>query len=139
MATSHSSSSDRPESGGHIGKTIRIEGMITGHADLHVDGEVHGQIELGENSVTIGQNGHAKADVIAKNVSVQGRLEGKVKAADRIAIAKTGSLEGEVTTSRIAVEDGAIFRGSINLEKGGSGESPALSNGSAAGAKGSGR
>jgi len=125
MSTTNPSVSDRPESGGHIGKTIRIEGVITGHADLHVDGEVHGQIELAENSVTIGQNGHAKADVVAKNVSVQGRLEGKVKAADRIAIAKTGSLEGEVTTSRIAVEDGAIFRGSINLEKGGKVESGA--------------
>ncbi|MEO1087310.1 MAG: polymer-forming cytoskeletal protein [Acidobacteriota bacterium] len=136
MSTSHAPSSDRPESGGHIGKTIRIEGVITGHADLHVDGEVHGQIELGENSVTIGQNGHAKADVVAKNVAVQGRLEGKVKAADRIAIAKTGSLEGEVTTSRIAVEDGAIFRGSINLEKGGS---PIQANGSGPNAKATGR
>lgn len=110
-------SSGASESGGSIGKTIRIEGKITGHADLHIEGEVVGEIELAENSLTIGPNGNAKADVVARNVSVLGRLSGKVRAGDRIAIAKTGSLEGEVTTARIAVEDGAVFRGSINLEK----------------------
>lgn len=110
-------SSSTGEPGGTIGKTIRIEGSISGHADLHIEGEVEGQIELAENSLTIGPNGNAKADVVARNISVQGRLSGKVRAGDRIAIAKTGSVDGEVTTSRIAVEDGAVFRGSINLEK----------------------
>ena len=109
--------SDSTESGGMIGKTIKIEGSISGQADLHVEGEVEGQIELAENSLTIGPNGNATADVVARDVHVQGRLSGRVRAGDRIAIAKTGSVDGEVTTSRIAVEDGAIFRGSINLEK----------------------
>ncbi len=116
-ATPSKTTSGKSESGGLIGKTIRIEGTISGKADLHVEGEVHGQIELEENSLTIGPNGNVKADVVARNVSVLGRLNGKVRAADRIAIAKTGSLEGEVSTARIAVEDGAVFRGSINLEK----------------------
>ena len=100
-----------------IGKTIKIEGSISGQADLHVEGEIEGKIELAENSLTIGPNGNATADVVARDVQVQGRLSGRVRAGDRIAIAKTGSVDGEVTTSRIAVEDGAIFRGSINLEK----------------------
>ena len=98
-----------------IGKTISIEGTITGSDDLVIEGRVKGSIKLSDNMLTIGTNGVVEADVEAKEIRVQGKLNGATKARDRIEIGKTGSVEGEVTTSRIAVEDGAVFRGSVNI------------------------
>lgn len=108
-----------PTSGGgqqaYIGKSISIEGTITGSDDLVIEGRVKGSIKLSDNMLTIGSNGVVEADVEAKEIRVQGKLNGATKARDRIEIGKTGSVEGEVTTSRIAVEDGAVFRGSVNI------------------------
>ncbi len=108
-----------PSSGGgqpaYIGKSISIEGTITGSDDLVIEGHVKGSIKLSDNMLTIGANGVVEADVEAKEIRVQGKLNGATKARDRIEIGKTGSVEGEVTTSRIAVEDGAVFRGSVNI------------------------
>ncbi len=108
-----------PSSGGgqpaYIGKSISIEGTITGSDDLVIEGRVKGSIKLSDNMLTIGANGVVDADVEAKEIRVQGKLNGATKARDRIEIGKTGSVEGEVTTSRIAVEDGAVFRGSVNI------------------------
>ena len=108
-----------PSSGGgqpaYIGKSISIEGTITGSDDLVIEGRVKGSIKLSDNRLTIGSNGVVEADVEAKEIRVQGKLNGATKARDRIEIGKTGSVEGEVTTSRIAVEDGAVFRGSVNI------------------------
>ena len=104
-----------PSSGGgpsaYIGKSISIEGTITGSDDLVIEGRVKGSIKLSDNTLTI----VVDADVEAKEIRVQGKLNGATKARDRIEIGKTGSVEGEVTTSRIAVEDGAVFRGSVNI------------------------
>lgn len=99
----------------YIGASIVIDGTITGSDDLVVDGRVKGSIKLPDNSLTIGSDGVVEADVEAKELRVQGKLVGASKARDRIEISKTGSVEGEVTTSRIAVEDGAVFRGSVNI------------------------
>ena len=99
----------------YIGKSISIEGTITGSDDLVIEGRVKGSIKLSDNMLTIGSNGVVEADVEAKEIRVQGKLNGATKARDRIEIGKTGSVEGEVTTSRIAVEDGAVFRGSVNI------------------------
>jgi cytoskeletal protein CcmA (bactofilin family) len=99
----------------YIGPSIVIEGTITGSDDLVVDGRVKGSIKLVDNALTIGQDGVVEADVEARELRVQGKLIGASKARDRIEISKTGSVEGEVTTSRIAVEDGAVFRGSVNI------------------------
>lgn len=108
-----------PSSGGgqsaYIGKSISIEGTITGSDDLVIEGRVKGSIKLSDNMLTIGTNGVVDADVEAKEIRVQGKLNGATTARDRIEIGKTGSVEGEVTTSRIAVEDGAVFRGSVNI------------------------
>lgn len=108
-----------PSAGGgqsaYIGKSISIEGTITGSDDLVIEGRVKGSIKLSDNMLTIGSNGVVEADVEAKEIRVQGKLNGATKARDRIEIGKTGSVEGEVTTSRIAVEDGAVFRGSVNI------------------------
>lgn len=99
----------------YIGKSLSIEGTITGSDDLVIEGRVKGSIKLSDNMLTIGSNGVVEADVEAKEIRVQGKLNGATKARDRIEIGKTGSVEGEVTTSRIAVEDGAVFRGSVNI------------------------
>ncbi|MBI1353342.1 MAG: polymer-forming cytoskeletal protein [Acidobacteria bacterium] len=100
-----------------IGKSLKVKGTITGHEDLYVDGEIEGTVELEENSLTVGPNGNVSADVKARDITVLGRLTGNVKAGERIEIRKTGSLEGDLTTSRIVIEDGAVFRGSIDIVK----------------------
>lgn len=100
-----------------IGKSLKVKGTISGHEDLYVDGEIEGTIELEENSLTVGPNGNVNADVKARDITVLGRLNGNVRAGERIEIRKTGSLEGDIATSRIVIEDGAIFRGSIDIVK----------------------
>ncbi|MCB1019246.1 MAG: polymer-forming cytoskeletal protein [Acidobacteria bacterium] len=100
-----------------IGKSLKVKGAISGHEDLYVDGEIEGTIELEENSLTVGPNGNVNADVKARDITVLGRLNGNVRAGERIEIRKTGSLEGDIATSRIVIEDGAIFRGSIDIVK----------------------
>ena len=100
-----------------IGKSLKVKGTLGGHEDVYVDGEVEGNIELEENTLTVGPNGNINADVKAKNITVLGRLTGNVFAGERIEIRKTGSLEGDVTSRRIVIEDGAVFRGSIDIVK----------------------
>jgi cytoskeletal protein CcmA (bactofilin family) len=100
-----------------IGKSLRLKGEITGSEDLLIDGEVEGTIELKENSLTVGPNGSVKADVSARSITVMGHLCGNVRAGEKIEICKTGSLEGDLSTARIVIEDGAVFRGSIDIVK----------------------
>jgi cytoskeletal protein CcmA (bactofilin family) len=111
----------RPSSGGpptaQIGKALRLQAEIRGGEDLYVDGEVVGRIELEGKDLTIGPNGRVAADVVAQSVTVLGRLEGNVRASDCVELRKTGSFQGEVVTARIVVEDGALFRGSVDIVK----------------------
>ena len=100
-----------------IGKTLKLKGEITGSEDLYIDGEVEGTVELKENSLTVGPNGRVHADVSARSITILGSLHGNVKAGERIEIRKTGSLEGDLSTARIVIEDGAVFRGSIDIVK----------------------
>lgn len=100
-----------------IGKSLKVRGEISGNEDLTIDGEVEGTIELKDNSLTIGPNGKVHANVTARSITVLGRLEGNVKAGERVEISKTGSLEGDLVTPRIVIEDGAVFRGSIDILK----------------------
>jgi cytoskeletal protein CcmA (bactofilin family) len=100
-----------------IGKSLRLKGEITGSEDLLIDGEVEGTIELKENSLTVGPNGSVKADVSARSITVMGHLCGNVRAGEKIEICKTGSIEGDLSTARIVIEDGAMFRGSIDIVK----------------------
>jgi cytoskeletal protein CcmA (bactofilin family) len=104
-------------SGAQIGKSLRVKGEIAGNEDLFVDGEVEGKITLQGNNLTIGPNGNVRAEVSAHSITVLGRLEGNVRAADRVEIRKTGSLEGDLVTARIAIEEDAVFRGSIDIVK----------------------
>jgi cytoskeletal protein CcmA (bactofilin family) len=109
--------SPSPGSGAHLGKSVKVKGEIYGSEDLLVDGEVDGKITLKGNNLTIGPNGNVKAEVIAHSITVLGRLKGNVQAADRVEIRKTGSLEGDLVTARIAIEEDAVFRGSIDIVK----------------------
>ena len=99
----------------YISPSMRIEGEIEGRGDIVVDGRVQGSIKLGEHSVTVGANGEVEASVEAREVIVHGVLKGVVSGCDRIQISKTGTVEGEVAAGRIAVEDGAVFRGKIEI------------------------
>jgi cytoskeletal protein CcmA (bactofilin family) len=98
-----------------VGKSLHLKGEISGSEDLFIDGEVEGTVELKDNNLTIGPNGNVHADVQARSITILGRLRGNVRAGDRVEIRKTGSLEGDLATARIIIEDGAVFRGSIDI------------------------
>lgn len=107
--------SERPT---HIGKTVFLKGAITGGEDLYVDGKLEGSIDLPKNAVTIGLNGQVQADVAAREVIIQGKLSGNITAGDRVEIRAQGALTGDVTCARISIEDGAFFKGGIDIQKG---------------------
>ena len=97
-----------------IGQGIRIKGEVTGTEDLFVDGFVEGKLNLAADCcLTIGPNGNVKADLIAREIIVRGKVEGKVIARDKLQIGSTGEINGEVQTGRLAIEDGATLRGKV--------------------------
>src|SRR5713226_3193240 len=97
-----------------ISQGIKIKGEVTGSEDLFVDGVVEGKLSLTTNScLTIGPNGHVKADVLAREVIVRGKIEGKVTGRDKVQLWSTGQITGEVQTDRLAIEDGALLRGKV--------------------------
>lgn len=100
-----------------ISQGIRIKGEVTGSEDLFVDGLVDGKLSLTNGSLTIGPNGQVKADVTARDVIVRGKVEGKVSARDKVLLASTGQVNGEVQTDRLAIEDGALLRGKVEAGK----------------------
>lgn len=110
---------DAPQTGevAHIGKSVVIKGELSGSEDLYVDGNVEGKIELNSHSLTIGPNGKVKADVSAKAVVIQGKLEGSVNASDRVDLRKTAVVTGDLTTQRIAIEEGAFLKGKVDVQK----------------------
>ena len=123
MASPSIARPNEPDRGGaragqaHIGKSVIVKGEISGSEDLYVDGEVRGGIELREHALTVGPNGKVEANVIAREIVVQGTLNGNVHASEKIEIRKTGSLLGDLSTARIIIEDGAYFKGSIDILK----------------------
>ena len=97
-----------------ISQGIKIKGEVMGSEDLFVDGVVEGKLSLTTNScLTIGPNGSVKADVIAREVIVRGKIEGKVTGRDRVQLWSTGQVMGEVQTDRLSIEDGALLRGKV--------------------------
>ena len=97
-----------------ISQGIKIKGEVMGSEDLFVDGVVEGKLSLTTNScLTIGPNGSVKADVIAREVIVRGKIEGKVTGRDRVQLWSTGQVTGEVQTDRLSIEDGALLRGRV--------------------------
>lgn len=101
----------------HIGRSVIIKGELSGSEDLYVDGQVEGTIELQGNSLTVGPNGQLRADVNAKNVIVHGVLEGNVKASERTDLRKSAVVTGDIFSQKIAIEDGAYFKGKVDIQK----------------------
>ena len=109
-----------PESRGgsaSIGKAVKIVGQIFSREDLYVDGELEGTVEALEHKLTIGPNGTLKAGIKAREVVALGSIQGNVEAADKIEIRKDARLVGDIRTARIIIEDGAYFKGSIDIVK----------------------
>src|SRR5712671_2715589 len=102
-----------PRAAACISQGIKIKGEVTGSEDLFVDGIVDGKLNLANGSLTIGPNGHVKADVNAREVIVRGIIEGKVTGRDKVQLWSTGQVTGEVQTDRLAIEDGALLRGRV--------------------------
>ena len=100
-----------------IGKSLFIKGEITGSESLFVDGKVEGSINLTGNRVTIGRNGQVAANITAREIVVLGKVRGNVVATDRVDIRAEGSLSGDVSAARISIEDGAFFKGGIDIRK----------------------
>ena len=101
----------------HIGKSVVIKGELSGSEDLYVDGNVEGKIELRSYSLTIGPNGNVKADISAKAVVIQGKLDGNVSASERVDLRKSAVMTGDVTTQRIAIEEGAFLKGKGDVQR----------------------
>ena len=101
----------------HIGKSVVIKGELSGSEDLFFDGEVEGTIELTGNSLTVGPNGRIRANINAREVVIMGKVHGNIKASDRLELRQTGLLTGDVTTSRIVIQDGAFFKGAVEIQK----------------------
>ena len=109
-----------PESRGGtatVGKSVKIIGQIFTKEDLYVDGDVEGTIESLENKVTIGPNGRVQAGIKAREVIILGQVQGNVETSDKVDLRKDAKLVGDITTARISIEDGAIFKGSIDIRK----------------------
>jgi len=100
-----------------IGKGLFVKGEITGSESLFVDGKVEGSINLPGNRVTVGRNGQVAANIIAREIVVLGKIRGNVTATDRVDIRAEGSLSGDVAAARISIEDGAFFKGGIDIRK----------------------
>jgi cytoskeletal protein CcmA (bactofilin family) len=103
---------------GHIGKSVVIRGELTGNEDLYLDGDIEGTIDLRDHKLVIGPNGKIKASITARELVVHGRLEGNVAATDRVELKKSCTLIGDVGTQRIMIEDGAFFKGAIDIKDG---------------------
>ena len=106
-----------------IGKSLVIKGEVSGSESLYIDGKIEGAINLPGNRVTVGRNGQVAANIMAREVVVLGKVRGNVHASDRIDIRSEGSLTGDVIAARISIEDGAFFKGGIDIRKPGAADS----------------
>jgi cytoskeletal protein CcmA (bactofilin family) len=115
-------------SAARVGASLRIKGEITGNEDLQIDGTVEGLIRLEDRKLIVGASAKVTADIIAREVAVYGNVKGNLRARDRIEIKKDGSVVGDLTTAKIMIEDGAYFKGSIEIDKAGDADVEKLSN-----------
>jgi len=116
MEISRPSDSARTEVA-HIGKSVVVRGELSGSEDLYLDGEVEGSIELREHHLTVGPHGKVRASVNARDVVVHGQLNGNVHGTERVELKKTAVHTGDIVTQRIVIEDGAVFKGSIETQR----------------------
>ena len=100
-----------------IGKSIVVKGELSGGEDLTIDGTVEGKIELRDHVLTVGENGQIKAEVSAKSIVVFGHVVGNLTATEKVDIKEKGSVEGDITAPRVAIDDGSNFKGSIDMPR----------------------
>ena len=101
----------------NIGKSVVIKGELNGSEDLTIEGHVEGTIQLKDNVLTIGPNGKIKASIFAKSVIVLGEVTGNVTASDKVDIRDNGSVDGDIISPRVAIAEGAHFRGSVDMQR----------------------
>jgi cytoskeletal protein CcmA (bactofilin family) len=101
----------------NIGKSVVIKGELNGSEDLTIEGQVEGKIELTEHALTIGPNGKIKAQLFAKSVIVLGEVNGNVTASEKVDIRDGGSVDGDIVSPRVAIAEGAHFRGSVDMQR----------------------
>ena len=101
----------------NIGKSVVIKGELNGSEDLTIEGHVEGTIQLRDHVLTIGPNGKIKAQVFAKSVIILGEVTGNVAATDKVDIRDNGSVDGDIAAPRVAIAEGAHFRGSIDMQR----------------------
>ncbi|HJU41306.1 MAG TPA: polymer-forming cytoskeletal protein [Vicinamibacterales bacterium] len=102
----------------NIGKSVVIKGELSGSEDLTIEGQVDGRIDLKGNVLTIGPNGKIKAEIFAKSVVVLGEVTGNVTASEKVDIRDNGSVDGDIASPRVAIAEGAHFRGSVDMQRG---------------------
>ena len=101
----------------HIGRSVIVKGELSGSEDLYVEGQVEGTIELKGNNLTIGPHGQVKANINAKDVIVLGKLEGNIQASQRAELKKSAVAMGDIATQRVSIEEGAFFKGKIDVQR----------------------
>ena len=114
-----------PETIVSIGQSIQIKGDLIGNEDLIIEGKVDGKISLKDHHLTIGPNGRITADIHAKSVKVVGEVVGNITADDKVEVASTGKMNGDITAPNLVLADGARFKGSVDMERKGSAASVA--------------
>ena len=107
----------RSEVAAHIGKSVVVKGELSGSEDLYLDGEVEGTIELRDHTLIVGPNGRIRAHISAREIIIHGKVEGNITSGERVELKRSCVLEGDIVTQRIMIEDGAFFKGSVDLER----------------------
>jgi cytoskeletal protein CcmA (bactofilin family) len=108
---------DRPGGATVLGKQVTIKGQIVGREDLTIEGNVEGSIELKEHRLTVGPHGSVKSGIKAREVIIFGNVQGKIEASERIEIRSAATLVGDIRTARVLIEDGAYFKGAVDITK----------------------
>ena len=101
----------------HIGKSLVIKGEVNSQEDLTVEGSIEGTVNLREHVLTIGSHGHIKAEIFAKVVIVEGTVTGTITASEKVDLRETGSVDGHLVAPRVAIAEGAHFRGKVQMER----------------------
>src|SRR5579863_7480855 len=120
-------SSSLPASSSHstvLGGTLVLKGELSGKEDLLIEGQFDGSVDVPDHTLTVGAQGHVKADIRARQVIVHGSVEGKVTAKDKVDLRKTGNVIGDLVSASVSIEDGAYFKGSIEIVREGAAERP---------------
>ena len=101
-----------------IGPSIRIKGEVSGDEDLLIQGRVEGSITLKTHEVSVGESGQVFADILAKTIRIDGKVQGDITAVENVVISKLGNVRGNIVAPRVLLEDGAVFKGSIDMDPG---------------------